>query len=253
MPFIIKLIKTHILKLILITLVISLLVKETKHFTSVTLNERPILNYEYFAKSLNCKNKSSYQNPAFKKEAQAFLSNEHIIARCSDCSSYFDIINSNGFDPPTPEEKEWPLAFAYTVHKQIGILEMFLALYFRPTDAHCIHVDAKAKPEIFKTVLGIVQCYNKVFPQSLVFMPRQSIPVFWGAGGSMMEADAICYRELMARSKKWKYVGNIAGTELPFVSIQRFRQKLRRLGGNSMAIARNNDPSRLEKIYDTLR
>ena len=115
---------------------------------------------------------------------------------------------------------------------------MFLSLYFRPTDAHCIHIDAKADPKVFKTVLGLVHCYNEVFPNALVFIPRQVIPVFWGLGGTLMEADFICYRELMARSDKWKYVGNVAGTELPFVSIQRFRQKIKDSNGVSVSVGK---------------
>lgn len=219
---------------------------------TIDLNEEKIIytNYEYFDTSLDCQDNSSFRNPDLMEEAQKFMSNEEIIKRCADCSRYFDVISSNGFAPITEEEIATPLAFAYTVHKEIGILEMFLALYFRPTDAHCIHVDAKADPHTFKTVLSIVQCYNKLFPESLVFMARQSIPVFWGAGGSILEADFICYRELMARSEKWKYVGNVAGTELPFVSIQRFRQRLKDSNGFSINLSFNTHGGRMKQYWE---
>ena len=210
-------------------------------------------NFEYFAKTLDCRDKNSYQNQSYKSEALEFLSNKQIISRCSDCSGYFDTINSNGFAPSTQVEVETPLAFAFTVHKEIGILEVFLSLNFRPTDAYCIHVDAKADTEIFKTVSSLVHCYNEVFPDSLVFLPRQAIPVFWGSGGSTMEADFICYRELMARSNKWKYVGNVAGTELPFVSIQRFRQKLKEANGYSFTIGKNSFADRMKHFWELER
>lgn len=210
-------------------------------------------NYEYFARALDCRYNNSYQNQNYKKKAMDFLSNEQIISRCSDCSSYFNTINSNGFAPITQEEMKTPLAFSYTVHKDIGVLEMFLSLYFRPTDAHCIHVDAKADPKIFKTVLSIVNCYNEVFPESLVFMPRQVVPVFWGTGGSTLEADFVCYRELMARSNKWKVVGNVAGTELPFVSIQRFRQKLKDSNGFSINLSYNINLDRVKHYWEMER
>lgn len=215
--------------------------------------EEDIKSYKQLALNLDCQDNSSYNDPRFKSAARDFLTNSEIVARCSNCSEYFEAINSNGFAQTTTEELETPLAFAYTVHKDIGILEAFLSLYFRPMDAHCIHVDAKADMGIYKTVQSIVRCYNEVFPESLVFISRQSIPVFWGKGGSMMEADIICYRELISRSNKWKYVSNVAGTELPFVSIQRFRQKLRDANGNSIRITRKKFPHRHNHIYEIMR
>ena len=66
-------------------------------------------------------------------------------------------IDTFAFLPATRAERQFPLAFSFTVHKQIGILEMFLSLYFRPTDSYCFHVDEKAHKDIKKAVQGIVK------------------------------------------------------------------------------------------------
>ena len=87
----------------------------------------------------------------------------------------------------------------------------------------------------------------------MLFVAKRSIPVFWGNGGSIMEADWICYRELAEKEHKWKRVANIAGTELPFVSIQRFREKLKNAGGSVMEIASNTHPKRQKQYYETIR
>ena len=77
--------------------------------------------------------------------------------RTSDCAAYFDKIDTFAFEPVTSAEKRFPLAFSFQVHLHIGILEMFLALYFRPTDSYCIHVDEKAGRDVLQAVNGILR------------------------------------------------------------------------------------------------
>ena len=64
------------------------------------------------------------------------------MERTNNCVNYFKTLNTVAFDPMTREEEAFPLAFAYTVHENIAIVEMFLALFFRPTDYHLslIHI-----------------------------------------------------------------------------------------------------------------
>ena len=47
-------------------------------------------------------------------------------------------------------------------------LEAFLALYFRPTDAHCIHIDRKANQKTVEAITNLLECYRqKFFPNDL--------------------------------------------------------------------------------------
>ena len=153
----------------------------------------------------------------------------------------------------TREEEAFPLAFAYTVHENIAIVEMFLALFFRPTDYHCIHVDIKASNETLANIKSIVKCYQEMFPQSKIFLARNPVPVFWGQGGTMMEADMLCYRQLMVLSEAWKMVANIAGSELPFVSHQKFREVLKRSDSSVVYVMPNNLPGRQTEHYQLMR
>jgi hypothetical protein len=65
-----------------------------------------------------------------------------ILRRTSDCTTYhakMDIFKGQG---PSTQSSHHPLAFSHLMHKHAGILEMFLALTFRPTNSHCIHIAA---------------------------------------------------------------------------------------------------------------
>lgn len=199
--------------------------------------------------NLNC----SYPNADLSKKYEDYLSVTSVLERTENCAEYIKVIHPEALAPTTEAERDFPLAFAYTVHKDIGILEMFLALYLRPMDSHCIHVDAKASHEMHHAVERIVKCYSEQFPKADVFLPRKSIPVFWGYGGSIMEADMICYKELKNRGRRWEMVANIAGTELPFVSHQKFREVLSRAGGNVMEIQRNRNKDRQRNFYEKKR
>ena len=200
------------------------------------------LSYKFFASTIQCSDDELTQFPGsvIKQKAKNYLSDQSVLQRTKECSNYFTKVDTHGFSQVTKEEEETPIAFSIKVHREIGILEMFMALYFRPSDAYCIHVDAKASREVFATVNGIVNCYNHMFPKAAVFMPRQSVPVFWGTGGSILEADWICYREFHELGNQWKYLTSVVGTELPLVSIQRLRYVLNKNKGNVVVINEKN-------------
>ena len=48
-----------------------------------------------------------------------------------DCDMYFESIPTVAFDPINELEKKLPLAYGHSVHADIGILEMYLAMHFR--------------------------------------------------------------------------------------------------------------------------
>ena len=57
------------------------------------------------------------------------------------------------------------LAISHTVHKEIGIFEMMMSLFYHPRNSHCFFIDQKADPKVFKAVNGIVKCYREIFHQ----------------------------------------------------------------------------------------
>ena len=205
--------------------------------------------------TVDCQVQKSYKNAKIKTKNKSFLSEPQIIERTQDCSVYFELIKPNIHENSmsTPEERAFPLAFAITTHHEIGILEMFLALYVRPKDSYCIHVDEKAKPVIHRAAQAIVNCYNEMFPKTDIFIASRTIPVYWGNGGSILEAELICYRELLRRNKAWKAMADIAGTELPLVSVQRFRENIKNAGGNIMHIMYNPAKERQTQSWEIRR
>ena len=219
--------------------------------------ENSELSYNYIASKIQCTNYNKsirHHRSEIEQKAKDYLSHQSIAHRTKECSNYIAQINSLGSVPVTKEENETRIAFSIKVHKEIGILEMFMALYFRPSDAYCIHVDAKASKEVFAAVKGIVKCYNQMFPHSTVFIPRHAIPVFWGRGRSILEADWICYRELHELGNQWNYLTSGAGTELPLVSIQRLRHVLKKHGGNLLMVnTRNTYTERQHDFWEMQR
>ena len=75
---------------------------------------------------------------------------------------------------------ESPLAFSHTIHQQPGILEVFLALTFRPGDSHCFHIDPKSSDTTTKAMESIISCYNQRYPNTTMFAVPHPVPVYWG-------------------------------------------------------------------------
>ena len=78
------------------------------------------------------------------KKAAKFLSTQAIIDRTRNCHTYFLNFPQIGHKYDSLMEKEFPIAFAISLHKDVGILETFLMMSFRQTDSYCFHIDAKA-------------------------------------------------------------------------------------------------------------
>lgn len=67
------------------------------------------------------------------------------------------IMDTFAFLRTTPKELEFPLAFSHLAHKEPGVLEMYLAIHFKPTDVHCVHVDSKTDPVSRKAFEQVIQ------------------------------------------------------------------------------------------------
>ena len=156
---------------------------------------------------------------------------ESIDERTRNCIEYFSTFPTLVVhdDLLTSENKEtrdnFPLAFSHMLHKDTAIFEIFLALYFRPNNFHCIHVDKKATYLVRQSVENLVRCYKtKINHGEIFIIPKnESISVRWGEM-SVLDADIKCQNRLLAfnqerdKGNRWKYTLSVAGSELPLVS-----------------------------------
>ena len=56
------------------------------------------------------------------------------------------------------------------LHNHVAIYEAFLAMYFRPHNFYCIHIDYKADDTVRKAVEGLVQCYEQELTTGSIFL-----------------------------------------------------------------------------------
>ena len=213
-------------------------------------------------------NKSNMNTPMSKSKAQEYVNqnNTNLIAfdknisvtgsnpnvetpwhnsialsrRTKNCKTYFESFPSIVSLNSVLKEEErklikepFSLAFSHMLHKDVSIFEIFLALYFRPNNFHCVHVDYKAPDNVRKNVEDLVTCYKTKINQGEIFVipKNQSISVNWGEM-SVLDADMRCHSELLSFNKikdnefQWKYVASLAGSELPIVPYSRFHNKI---------------------------
>ncbi len=113
-----------------------------------------------------------------------FLSADQVVSRTRNCQDYFalmhpthflsnDYSSSNASDPNSPMyKKSFSVAFAHLLHKEPGIFELFMLLYFRPHNSHCVHIDAKV-------ILLLLQLQLKLQLQLLLLVLLLLLVVFW--------------------------------------------------------------------------
>merc|ERR1719495_2190573 len=132
---------------------------------------------------LNCD-----ENPSKEKQHYItdFLTEDQILQRTEDCTNYFQTFPVlHHLQPNNNNNHNFPLAFSHLVHHEIGVLEAFLAVYFRPWDMHCIYIDRKASEAVRKAVNGLIKCYRqKCYPSAeegsrQIFVHDPSELIYW--------------------------------------------------------------------------
>ena len=149
-----------------------------------------------------------------------------------------------------------------------GILEAFLAVMFKPTNSHCIHVDASTPEKERLAIEGVVKCYKERFPEANIFTIKYPIQVYWGKlvsevtdQGALLEriganrnettlqADMMCMRELLRTDKHWKYFLNPAATELPLITIEQMERLFRESGEDWVEVWKIHKLDEHRKVY----
>ena len=119
------------------------------------------------------KSEGSFFTKGWYKEAE-------ILQKTENCDEYFSNVPVFAFNKDiTQYERDslkplFSLAFSHMLHTQVAIYEVFLAMYFRPNNFYCIHVDYKASDIIRQTVESLVNCYaNKTTTGKIFVLDRQ--------------------------------------------------------------------------------
>ncbi|ELU15423.1 hypothetical protein CAPTEDRAFT_121102 [Capitella teleta] len=124
------------------------------------------------------------------------------------------------------EEKDFPIAYSMLVYKNPMQVENLLRAIYRPHNFYCIHVDSNAKDDYKRAIRNLTDCFPNVF------VPSNCTKVVWGQWG-VLEGEMICMRELVKRSKHWKYFINLTGQEFPLRTNLEIVRILKSLNGSN--------------------
>ena len=183
-----------------------------------------------------------------KLKSQFWYDDQMVISRTSDCEKYFkQFVPVAGVDEKYllyENSSNAPLAFSHLVHTQSAILEVFLAMYFRPNNFYCIHVDKKSNKIFKKAITNLINCYSHKTKHGKIFIlsKTDSFSVDWGEN-TMLKADLKCLSKLLAlnhqrsRAIRWSHSVSMAGSELPIVTYSTFSNTIdRKLGPNLSSV-----------------
>jgi hypothetical protein len=101
----------------------------------------------------------------------------------------------------------FPLAFTILMYENVEQFERLLRVIYRPQNFYCVHVDNDASPYVLQAVKSIVQCFDNI-----ILASKQEKVLY--ATFSRLQADLNCMQDLI-KYPSWKYLLNVANTELP--------------------------------------
>jgi len=152
-------------------------------------------------------------------------------AMLSVIPALFENVDIKEYEGAIMNDISTSIAFNIMVHSHPGILELFLALYFRPDNHHVFHLDKKATNKMRKTFSNIINCYStKVSSGNIILLSKEeSVAIQWGTS-SILKANLVGYRSLLKMNQdsriKWSHVITNAGSELPILTYASFRLQI---------------------------
>ncbi|TNN13124.1 beta-1,6-N-acetylglucosaminyltransferase 4 [Schistosoma japonicum] len=180
----------------------------------------------------------SKSNQSLWDEKHFNLSDPH---KCKD----FKLFNGQSITS-SMEEKQFPLAFSISVHKNIKQVSRLLRLIYRQHNVYCIHVDFKSPQKFYDEVIKLARCFGS---NVMVINRSESIKVRWGYY-SILEAFLLCADKLMKNNQYiWKYILNVSGQELPLKTNWELVAALKAINGSNVVegIGPQHNPSRWPK------
>ena len=146
----------------------------------------------------------------------------------SNCSYVKDLFANRLHVSQT--EENFPLAFLMTIHDRSWQVVRLLTTVYRPHNVYCVHVDSKASPLLIDGFRHISACLGNVV------VPERLVEVVYKFGSSIMEAQLSCWESLLGLQAawKWRYVINLCGTELPYLTNKEITCALMSAEGSSI-------------------
>ena len=149
------------------------------------------------------------------------------LARLSNCTQVVHEFNDQFYI--SEKEREFPIAFILVVHTNAEQILRFLKAIYRSNNIYCIHPDLKSGQEFLRMFKLVSSCLPNVLVSSHVNM------VNYNNDKSILEAQLSCMGELEAyKYRKWKYVINLCGRELPLKTNRYIVDALTELNGTSI-------------------
>jgi hypothetical protein len=187
-----------------------------KLILSKKINKTSFQYLQPFYHSVSCQNLFE-SDPDELKHALALLSDVQKLPFISDdqyhiakeqCHIYrSERFNESFHREDTSINRQFPLAFNILMYENVEQFERLLRVIYRPQNYYCVHVDNDASVNVFEGVQSIVQCFNNVF------LSNKREKVFYTTF-SRLQADLNCMQDLI-KYPSWKYLLNVANTELP--------------------------------------
>ena len=132
-------------------------------------------------------NKVGYKLFEVQKGDRNWYREEKIIERTANCKKYFSeylpVFAMNNeiieYEKKFINSEVTKLAFSHMLHNHVAIYEAFLAMYFRPYNFYCIHIDLKADAVVRDAVESLIACYENEVTTGKIFMvdKQESIEV----------------------------------------------------------------------------
>ncbi len=168
----------------------------------------------------------------FKRRLYSDEAYTSLLQQSSNCTWLKESIINNLYN--TKLERDFPIAYVFLVYESPLQFLRLLKILYKPQNWYCIHADEKSPFKKFFN--NIIQCFDNVIA------PSKSFDVQWGHF-SILEAQMQCFTDLVnlrqrqAIKKKWNYVVNLCGKELPLHSTNEMVQMMQSLMGTSSIVA----------------
>ena len=142
------------------------------------------------------------------------------------------------------QERSFPIAFALIVYTNAQQILRFLKVIYRPQNIYCIHPDPKSGENFTRLFRHLSHCLSNVF------IPSRVHEVKYNSNSSIFKAQMSCFRDLEAYPyKKWHYVINLCGRELPLKTNRYIVESLKLMNTTSVVKPQLLDTYTLETRF----
>jgi hypothetical protein len=142
----------------------------------------------------------------------------------------------------TDEEMNFPLAYSIVMYTDVKQMMMLLRAIYRKHNSYCIHLDAGSDLEMQLQMKRLI----KHLPN--VFLAENPVRVIHSTF-TVLEADLICMKQLLRKSRKWRYFINLTGQEYPRKTNLELVRILRSMNSSNLMSKEVLLPDRVWKRY----